>query len=138
MTAEDRETINLINDLQKRYCDHLDNGDIERLMSLFAADCVFEAPSGRSEGKSELEALMKAAIGRHKPGTGRHVVGTGIAYRASESTVYSTVPFMYVNFDENAVVLSGEYLDRWQRIDDQWLLGARDVRVVNGPSIEQS
>ena len=136
MTSEHAETIDFIHNMQKQYCDYLDGGDVDSLLSMFTTDCEFYAPSGQSTGKAAFEDLIRAAIDRHEPNSGRHVIGTGITYCANESTVYSTVPFIYVNFDENTVVMSGEYLDRWERIDNQWLLGARDVRVVNGPRAE--
>lgn len=62
-----------IEDLNSGFARHLDHGEIDALVDLFAEDALYTHGERRSEGRAAIEALFRKRAAGSEPRTSRHL-----------------------------------------------------------------
>lgn len=115
------------------YCVALDRMDLDALAALFTEDCVVEfGPDERlnSRGRAALAKSLERMWRWTR--TSHHLSNVIIEFTGSdEATSRAYVLAWHERPDGTTATVYGQYHDRLQRVDGQWLIAARRM-VENG------
>lgn len=122
-------------DLNAAFAHHLDHGEIEALVDLFAEDALYTHGERRSEGRSAIEALFRRRLAGG-PRTSRHLCsglridiesatrarGTSVclSFAADGLPPLPAVPFLVADFEDVYVCAA----------DGRWRFQERHIRRV--------
>ena len=139
LTADEKLSIRLaIEDLNAAFAEHLDHGNIEALIELFAEDALYTHGERRSEGRKEIEALFRQRAAKG-PRTSRHLL-SGLRISVESATV-ATGRSVCLSFAADGLpplparpFLVADFEDRYRRDDHgRWRFAERHiVRVFVG------
>jgi uncharacterized protein (TIGR02246 family) len=120
---EDRDAIH---QLFVDYGRHLDAGDLESYVSVFARDGeVLLGPMGRAKGHDEIRALMGRVLAR--AGGSFHIISSP-AVELDGDRATSQVMWTVISKDENGkprLTMLGRHLDDLVREDGAWRISRR-------------
>jgi 3-phenylpropionate/cinnamic acid dioxygenase small subunit len=122
-----------IENLIATYAELVDDGEFDAVGRLLA-DATFAGSAGSVRGSDAIEQMLRENVIVHDDGTPRtkHVTtnldevdeGAGTALARSYFTVLQALPDFPLQ-----LIVSGRYLDRFERRDGQWRFAARRVRT---------
>ena len=121
---EVRDRLDII-DLFTRYCNAIDDGDVDAMVACFAPDAVFTNDlSGAIHGRDEFHRRMRGR--EHRPGSGRHFMLNPVIALDADRATYRVYSLITVVEDGRAVPrLTGEYNGSVVRRDGRWLFFER-------------
>lgn len=127
MTATDHEQIR---NLLAAYCIHVDDGDFERLASLFTEDAVVDAMGDVMQGRDTIARSMEENyIPRRR---GRHVtLNSFIEVDGDSATATSDIMFVRRSKEGPLIQLMGRYTDELVRRDGAWRFRRRTIRITD-------
>ncbi len=135
--AEDRDEIK---QLIATYTANGDRGRVSELAWIFAEDAVMTTSQWRAEGRAAIakalggsggaqdpERMAKAlAAGARGPIMRHHLTSCYITFDGPDE---ATGRNYWINFSEHGPDHSGLYSDKYRRIDGEWRIVSRDVRL---------
>ena len=127
LEAKDR-----IRELTARYCHAVVDGDADTIVELFCEDGVFRSHTVAPTGRAALREFYGAGVGAktHKPFVQNHVIEFD---DESHATGRCSVEIRILAEGE-AYTQAGHYLDKYRKVDDQWLFAERHyIRYHNVP-----
>ena len=121
-TTEDKEQIR---ELLASYCYHVDSGQAEKYVELFADDCIVElGPLGSFKGKSALLELQQRKGG--KPTQVRHITTNIVSsIQGDTAQVKSYVMALKIDTTPPTLLFSGHYSDDLVKLEGRWLFRSR-------------
>lgn len=118
-----------IQTLLARYNMAGDSGRIEEVATLFTADAVLETPLWCAQGPAEIIAALGsgASMGERRPRFVRHNITTSTIQMVDMASASGRTYFMVVT--DIGLDHCGLYMDRFARIDGNWLITHRQVWI---------
>ncbi|MBT8078092.1 MAG: nuclear transport factor 2 family protein [Gammaproteobacteria bacterium] len=115
------------------YCRLLDVMDLDSLSSLFTADCFVDYgpdPQLQSSGAAALAESLQRMWRWTK--TSHHLSNVSITFDGDDcADVQSYVYAWHKRADGTVATILGQYIDRFLRCDDRWLIARRRM-LMNG------
>ena len=118
------------------YCNCVDSGDVEGVVSCFTEDGRLEVSSGaRAHGRAAIRAFYSPVIGPDRPDRGpdgalpllRHNLTTSRVELQDDNTAQGWTYFM--SLTRHGLDHSGRYLDTFARDGARWLIADRRIVV---------
>ena len=118
------------------YCNSVDSGEVEGVVSCFSEDASLELSSGRSvRGRTAIRTFYEPVIGATRPDRApgepipllRHNLTTSRIEFLSADTAQGWTYFM--SLSRHGLDHAGRYLDLFSRRGDRWLLDERRIVV---------
>lgn len=127
MTNEERNDREAIRVLMARYNINGDRGDIEGLAATFAQDGVLHFNNDSTTGRVAIAARLSGGSKRNPALTvSRHHLGTSLVEIEGETATGRT--YFHVQTDIGPDH-HGVYVDRFRKVDGEWLIAHRQVRI---------
>jgi hypothetical protein len=120
-----------------------DRGMIDELLSVFAADALYELPGLRMEGRDAIRAYLLGIIERSRStanrdekstsatsklfGSRHHLTTSRIEFLSSEEATAWT--YFYV-MRQGVIFQEGLYIDRFQKTHEGWQIAYRRVKML--------
>lgn len=116
-----------ITDVLVEYCYALDTMELERLLPLFATDCVVDYGPDERLRSSGADALVKSLERLWRwTRTSHHVSNIGIRFTGSgNAEVVSYVYAWHERVDGSTAIICGQYADTFVRNAAGWQIAAR-------------
>jgi hypothetical protein len=136
MTNDQKLEIRLaIEDLNAAFTQHLDRGDIESLVDLFCFDALYTHGERESQGRDEIEALLRNRVAKG-PRTSRHLY-SGLRIEI-ESPSEATGASVCLSFAADGLpplpakpFLVADFIDRYRlEADGRWRFAERHIERV--------
>ena len=120
------EDLEAIRSLDAQYCRHLDDGNWDALMTLFAEDGEFDG-LGRARGKAEMRDFFGALSDGGLTAFWHFITNLEIDLDGDRATVRSFLWQPCVT-DGTPAIAAGRYTDQLVKIDGRWLYRVKQVR----------
>jgi ketosteroid isomerase-like protein len=127
----EQATETAITNLLSEYCDRIDRYDVDGVVALFTADGTYDFGFGRLyTGPEQLGRLFRrVAVYR---ATSHHISNVHLVVEGERATVRSALYAYHLRAEDNSEVhVWGQYADVLQRVDGDWLIRRRALRVAH-------
>ena len=136
LTASQKLMIRIaLEDLNAAFTHHLDHSDVDALADLFTADALYTNGPRRSEGREEIEQLLRNRVARG-PRTSRHLY-SGLRFEI-ESETCATGYSVCQSFAADGLpplpakpFLIADFVDRYRlEKDGRWRFAERHINPI--------
>ena len=128
-SLEDKEAIR---ELLSEYCHYVDKGEFEKWENLWMEDAVLLTPEKVSiDGKKAIGETIRAAADQILGKVKHMTTNEMIKVSGNNASVESTI--LVLSLDDNntiSIMLAGTYIDKLQKVDDNWKFRERAVEVL--------
>jgi uncharacterized protein (TIGR02246 family) len=109
-----------------RYCQLCDDGEFDEFALLFTDSATFTVMGTTHDGRGQIEAFMRAA--QPPESRGKHLISQPVI-EIDGDTARVTTDYAFVGRvgSSLAITSSGRYVDRFERVDGQWAIAAREI-----------
>jgi ketosteroid isomerase-like protein len=124
-----------LEDLNAAFSYYLDHGQVDALAALFTEDAVYTHGARRSEGRAEIEALLRKRTAAG-PRTARHIY-SGLRFQIEDAS-YATGTSVCLSFAADGLpplpatpFLVADFVDRYERgTDGRWRFKSRHIERI--------